>query len=134
MKVGEVKKFTIPKEYAVTLAGTYKVDFNVYTKDMKPLHRLSKNFVVIAPSQPLVKTTTPKKGRAQPTARPAEYPHFGVGVYANTLNPSGGATTLLWPLKYVGIQGSYTVGSFTTTEGRLLARFPLSLGLIRTLG
>lgn len=129
IKAGEVKKFTIPKEYSVTLAGTYKVDFDVYTKDMKPLHRVSKNFVVIEPSQPLVKTITPKKESAQATAQPSEYPHFGVGLYANTLNPSGGATVLLWPLKYVGIEGTYTVGSFTTTEGRLLARFPLSSGI-----
>ncbi len=119
MKAGELKKFTIPKEYAMTLAGTYKVDFNVYTKDMKPLHRLSKNFVVIDTSLPLEKAVV----------KPAEYPHIGVGLYANTLNPSGGATVLLWPLKYVGIQGTYTVGSFTTTEGRLLVRFPLSLGI-----
>jgi hypothetical protein len=96
---------------------------------MKPLHRLSKNFVVIDPSLPLVKKMTPKKDIAQATVQPAEYPHFGVGVYANTLNSSIGATTLLWPLKYVGIQGSYTVGSFTTTEGRLLARFPISSGI-----
>jgi hypothetical protein len=129
MKAGEVKKFTIPREYAMTLAGTYKVDFNVYTKDMKPLHRLSKNFVVIDKSLPLVKKMAPTKEITLVTAQPAEYPHFGVGVYANTLNPSVGATALLWPLKYVGIQGSYTVGSFTTTEGRLLGRFPLSWGI-----
>jgi Outer membrane protein beta-barrel domain len=137
MKDGEVKQFTIPKEYRINLAGSYKVDFNVYTKDMKPLHRLSKSFVVIDPSLPLSKTITPKKDMAgttalssgQASARSAEYQHIGVGLYANTLNPSGGATVLLWPLKYVGIQGSYTVGSFTTAEGRLLARFPLSSGI-----
>jgi hypothetical protein len=137
MKAGDVRLFTIPKDYAMTLAGSYKVDFNVYTKDMKPLHRLSRNFVVIDSSQPLVKTTTPKKGvtnktalsSEQASAQQAEYQHFGGGVYANTLNTTGGATVLLWPLKYVGIEGSYTVGSFTTTEGRLLVRFPLSSGI-----
>lgn len=137
MMAGEIKKFTIPREYAMTLAGSYKVDFNVYTKDMKPLHRLSKNFVVIGTSLPLEKTVAPKKdltgttalSSAQASAKPAKYPLFGVGVYANTLNTSVGATALLWPLKYVGIEGSYTVGSFTTTEGRLLARFPLSSGI-----
>jgi outer membrane protein W len=137
MKAGEVKQFTIPKEYAVTLAGSYKVEFNVYTKDMKPMNRLSRSFVAIDPSQPLVKKTTPKKDVAgtaalssgQASAHAAEYPHFGVGVYANTLNLAGGATVLLWPLKYVGIEGSYTVGTFTTTEGRLLARYPLSSGI-----
>jgi hypothetical protein len=137
MKAGEVRKFTIPKEYAVTLAGSYKVDFNVYTKDMKPINRLSKSFVVIDSSQPLVKTITPKKelvgtaalSSGQASAQAAEYQHFGVGLYANTLNTSGGATVLLWPFKYVGIEGTYTVGSFTTTEGRLLARYPLFSGI-----
>jgi hypothetical protein len=129
MKAGEVRKFAIPKEYAVTLAGSYKVDFNVYTKDMKPINRLSKSFVVID-----LKTITPKKelvGTAalspgQAFVQAAEYQHFGVGLYANTLNTSGGATAFLWPLKYVGIEGSYTVGTFTITEGRLLGRYPLS--------
>ena len=136
MKAGEIKQFTIPKEYRMNLAGSYKVEFDVYTKDMKPLHRLSKSFVVIDSSLQLEKTTTPKKGAGttalssgQASAQPAEYPHIGVGVYANTLNLTGGATVLLWPFKYVGIQGSYTVGSFTTTEGRLLARFPLFSGI-----
>jgi hypothetical protein len=142
IKAGEVKKFTIPKEYAVTLAGSYKVEFNVYTKDMKPMNKLSKSFVVIDPSQPLLKTTTPKKdvvgsaalSSGKASARAAENPVFGVGAYANTLNPAGGVTVLLWPLKYVGIEGTYTVGSFTTTEGRLLARFPLSWGINPYLG
>ena len=136
MKAGEVKKFTIPREYAITLAGTYKVDFNVYTRDMKPLHRLSRNFLVIDLSRPLEKTIIPKKDAGttavspgQASVQPAEYPHIGVGVYANTLNLSGGATVLLWPLKYVGIEGSYTVGTFTIVEGRLLARLTLSSGI-----
>lgn len=129
MKAGEVKKFIIPKEYGVPVAGTYKVDFNVYTKDLKPLHRLSKSFVVIDQTLPPSKAIIPKKEISQAIAQPAEYPHFGIGLYANTLNPSGGATVLLWPLKYVGIQGSYTMGSFTITEVRLLARFPFSAGI-----
>ena len=136
MKAGEIRQFTIPKEYRMNLAGSYKVEFNVYTRDMKPLHRLSKNFLVIDPSRPLEKTVTPKKDAGttalpsgQASVQPAEYPHFGVGVYANTLNLSGGATVFLWPLKYVGIEGSYTVGTFTIAEGRLLARLPLSSGI-----
>ena len=41
---------------------------------------------------------------------------------------------ILWPFKYVGLQGSYTVGSFTITEGRVLARMPLSSGINPYLG
>lgn len=52
----------------------------------------------------------------------------------NTANTAGGATLLLWPLKYVGLQGSYTMGWFTTTEGRLLARAPLASGINPYLG
>jgi hypothetical protein len=60
--------------------------------------------------------------------------HVGVGIYANTLNGAGGAMILLWPFKYVGLQGSYTTGSFTITEGRVLARLPLSSGINPYLG
>ena len=41
---------------------------------------------------------------------------------------------ILWPFKYVGFQGSYTAGSFTITEGRVLVRLPLSSGINPYLG
>jgi hypothetical protein len=141
MRTGDIKSFNIPKEYKMKSAGTYKVDFNVYSRDMRSLHRLSKTFVAVAPSLPPVKTTTPVDGGASAEAAfkrapgsPAEYRSVGVGLYANTLNSTGGATMLLWPFKHVGLQASYTVGSFSTAEGRILARYSLSSGVTPYLG
>jgi hypothetical protein len=141
MRTGDIRSFTIPKEYKMKLTGTYKVDFNVYSRDMLPLHRLSKTFVAVAPSLQPAKKTTPIDGgaRTQATSEraagsPAEYRSIGVGLYANTLNSTGGATMLLWPFKHVGLQASYTVGSFTIAEGRVLARLPLSSGTTPYLG
>jgi hypothetical protein len=141
MRTGDIRSFTIPKEYKMKLTGTYKVDFNVYSRDMLPLHRLSKTFVAVAPSLQPAKKTTPIDGgaRTQATSEraagsPAEYRSIGVGLYANTLNSTGGATMLLWPFKHVGLQASYTVGSFTIAEGRVLARYPFPSGITPYLG
>jgi len=41
---------------------------------------------------------------------------------------------LLWPFKHVGLQASYTGGSFTIAEGRILARYPFSSGITPYLG
>ncbi len=142
MRSGEIRSFTIPKTYDVKLAGTYKVDFNVYSRDMKPLHSLSKTFVAVDPSRPPEKTAKPEgegpHDKVIPSGKEAIYPtesrHVGLGVYANALNSTGGATMLLWPFKYVGFQGSYTAGSFTIAEGRILARLRLSSGINPYLG
>jgi hypothetical protein len=135
IKAGETKTFLIPKEYEAKSGGIFKVDFGVYSRDMSPLNRLSKTFTVDEPSRPPVKTTARESAtRSSVTSsgivsgQPADDHHFGLGVYVNTVNSAGGATLLLWPFKYVGLQGSYTLGVFTTAEGRLLARFPLSAG------
>jgi Outer membrane protein beta-barrel domain len=143
MRDGDLRSFTIPKEYGMKLAGTYKVDFNVYSRDMLPMHRLSKTFVAVDQTIPSAKTITPKEDRArlepatgQAAGHPAEseYPHFGVGLYADTLHSTGGATLLLLPFKYVGLQANYTEGSFTIAEGRILVRFPFSSGITPYLG
>jgi hypothetical protein len=141
MRTGDIRSFTIPKEYEMKLAGTYKVDFNVYSKDMLPLHRFSKTFVAVDRTTTPAKTTASEEERARSettsgraAGRHAEYPHLGVGLYADTLHSTGGATMLLWPFKYVGLQASYSVGSFSIAEGRLLARLPLSSGITPYLG
>jgi hypothetical protein len=142
MRAGEIRTFTVPKQYDVKASGTYKVDFNVYTRDMRPLHRVSKTFVATDSTQPPVKATVPEKADAiagvppprQAAGSPTAGRHIGLGLYANTLNGSGGASMLLWPFKYVGLQASYTAGVNTITEGRLLARFPLSSGINPYLG
>ncbi|HEY6010638.1 MAG TPA: outer membrane beta-barrel protein [Nitrospirota bacterium] len=140
LRPGELRTFTVPKQYDIKAAGTYKVDFNVYTRDMRPLHRLSKTFIAVDEAQPPVKTAVPaapEKSLPLAAARPpktATTPletdrHFGFGLYANTFNGAGGATMLLWPFRHVGMQAIYAVGVNTITEGRLLVRFPLSSGI-----
>ncbi len=142
MKAGEIRSFSIPGEYEIKSAGSYSVDFNLYSKDMQPLQRLTKTFVAVDPSLPPAKTKPPEKRRPVDYSilnRHAadyrdEYRIVGLGVYSNTLNGTGGVTMLLWPFKYVGLQGSYTMGLFTIAEGRLLARYPLPSGLNAYLG
>jgi len=136
MRAGEVRTFVVPKEYEIKSAGSYKVDFNVYTPDMRPLHRLSKTFVAVDATQPPVKKMVPEEAITDAAAsppkpvsgHPVESRHIGFGLYANALNGAGGATMLLWPFKHVGLQASYMAGSFTIAEGRLLVGFPLSSG------
>jgi len=159
IKAGESQVFSIPKEYEMKLKGVYKVDFSLYSKDMRPLNKLSKSFTVVEPphppiqktseavvtdstgtlsGQPLVQKTseavaTDSTGTLPGKASDHNKP-IGVGVYVNTVNSAVGAIILLWPLKYVGFQGSYTMGEFTTAEVRLLARLPLSAGINPYLG
>jgi opacity protein-like surface antigen len=141
MRAGDIRSFAIPKEYGVKLIGTYTVDFNIYSSDMLPVHKLSKTFVAVDQSLPTVKTTTPERDRGrigsvtgQAAGRHAESLSFGVGLYADTLHGTGGATMLLWPFQSVGLQASYTEGSFMVAEGRLLVRFPLTAGITPYLG
>lgn len=142
MRAGDIRSFTIPKEYDMKLAGTYKVDFNVYTRDRRPLHTLSKTFVAVDLTRPPLITAEQEvsgpRHKAIPPKQeilsPAETRHVGFGMYANTFNGTGGATVLLWPFKHVGFQGSYTAGSFRIAEGRLLVRLPLFRGMDPYLG
>ena len=138
MRAGDIKSFTIPKNYEIKLAGSYTVDFSIYSKKMLPMHKLSVTFTVVDQSlkpAPAPPESSRVRGEATSVAdRPAEYKHLGIGVYSNTLNSTGGAAMILWPFKYVGFQGSYTVGSYTITEGRVLARLPLSSGINPYLG
>ena len=60
IKAGDSKSFSIPKEYDAKMQGVYKVDFGVYSKDMRPLHRLSKTFTVVDQSRTRSKTTSPQ--------------------------------------------------------------------------
>ena len=130
---GEVKKITVPQEYEAKLAGVYKVDFNIYSKDMRPIHRLSRTFVVKeASEQTAVAAGQPKP--AKEAAGAAETRRFGIGAFGNAANPAGGATIVVWSSKFAGLQGSYSTGKFTTVEGRLLFRLPLSSGFNPYLG
>ena len=141
MRAGDIRSFTIPKNYDIKTVGNYKVDFNVYSMDMKPLHSQSKKFTVVDQALPPAQTTPSEEERAhiesaagQAAPRHEEDKHFAVGLCADTVHGTGGATVLLWPFKYAGLQASYTGGSFTIFEGRLLSRFPLSSGITPYLG
>lgn len=121
---GAAKEFSPPDEYDVKLAGKYKIEFHVYSADMR--HRFgtrSTTFSVIPPSLP-AEHKVPARAEAQPH-RVAEWNSFGVGFYGNMLNPAGGATLMLWPFQNVGFQGTYTVGTFTSYEARLLVKLDL---------
>jgi hypothetical protein len=126
------RTITVPKEYDTSAAGTYRVEVLVYSGDMK--HRLAKRshtFDVVERRQ------SEKSGKQAPARaregaaidmaaqeRPRTY--LGLGIYGNALNPAGGGMVLLWPSKYVGLEGIYSTGEFTSYEGRLLAKTDLS--------
>ena len=137
VKPDETKGFSVPKEYDIQLAGVYKVEFSVYSLDMQPLSKGMNRFIVSAAPLSAGTTTTPTTPKTQKTGsagagaaakkaarRPADYPRFGLGLQGNVVNGAGGATMQFWPFKQVGLQASYTMGYFTTTEARLLVRFP----------
>jgi hypothetical protein len=134
---GEYKEFTIPKDkFEVQLAGFYWVEFNVYTKDMRPLIRLTKSFVAIDPVRSTIKPT-PQKIEAQTESSESKEAgnqlpltstrrYIGVGGFVNAVNFSAGPTVIFWPLKNIAIQGSYGDGTFTSYEIRGFYRFNMS--------
>jgi hypothetical protein len=134
MMGGEIRKFSIPKEFGVWVKGSYKVDFSVYSRDMLPLARLSRKFTVLDVSSVTQKTKQPEQEKKQaaavtisPTpAQTGDRRLLGIGAAVNTSSMSGGATMSLWPFRNVGLQGSYLTGRFTIIEGRVLARYPIA--------
>jgi len=137
---GEARGFSLPKEYDVKMEGVYKVNFGVYSKDMRPLHNLSKSFAVVDSSRPRVSTTSPQLATGgtgtsfRKSFRRPDYHRIAAGVTLNAVNTARGATLLYWPFKHLGLQASYSMGAFTTAEARLLARHPLSAGFTPYLG
>lgn len=119
------KDFVLSYLFDISQAGRYKVEFNVYSPDMRRrLARSVKDFLVgeKAPETPGRKAREAER-KAVPKGPERGRDIFGVGIYGNALNPSGGGTVMLWPHDNVGLQGSYTVGTFTFAEARLLVRF-----------
>jgi hypothetical protein len=133
---GEKKAITLPKEYDTKLAGVYKVEFVIYSADMRlRIHGLSRTFTVgeTVVSRPAEKQME-RQGQEQNRSQAPERTYLGIGVYGNSLNPAGGATILLWPFRNVGLQGIYTVGLFTSYEGRLLVKIESQSGFNPYLG
>lgn len=133
---GEKKSIPLPKEYDTKLAGVYKVEFVIYSTDMRRrIHGLSRTFTVAetAMLRPAEKQME-RQGQERKRSQAQERTYLGIGVYGNSLNPAGGATIMLWPFRNVGLQGIYTVGVFTSYEGRLLAKIESQSGFNPYLG
>jgi hypothetical protein len=139
LKAGGSRTIFVPGGYDTDLAGVYKVDFNVYTKDMRPMSRLSKTFTVTAPGAAMTQVAPPEKREAErPVVNKSEHSernhYLGIGAFGTAMNPAGGASLYLWSSKYSGLQASYSTGQFTTVEGRLLLRYPLGSGIAPYIG
>jgi hypothetical protein len=117
-----MREFALPKGYDISLAGRYRVEFNVYSVDMRRrLAARSTAFSVASPAHPA--------GRKPPPEPAAIRNTLGIGIFGNVFNPAGGGTVLLWPFERVGLQGTYTIGRFTTIEARLLVKFDRVAGV-----
>ncbi len=49
--------------------------------------------------------------------------NIGIGGFVNTFNTSGGPSVLFWPLRNIGIHGTYGFGTLTSYEIRGMYRF-----------
>jgi hypothetical protein len=129
---GAARAITVPKEYNTSVAGTYRVEIIVYSVDMKRRYASrSRSFTVVDRRQVQMQgKKEPEKGKAGAAIASAgaerERVYAGLGIYGNALNPAGGGTLFLWPSRYMGVQGLYSIGAFTSYEGRLLAKVDLS--------
>ncbi len=131
---GERTWISVPKEYDTKRAGVYKVEFVIYSADMlRQIQVRSQTFTVTEMTMPPQAEERRAKGQGM-RGEMQERTYLGVGVYGNSLNPAGGATILLWPFRSVGLQGIYTVGQFTSYEGRVLVKIESQSGLNPYLG
>jgi len=116
----QFREIKLPKEYDIKQPGTYKVEYFVYNANKSKIYdsRL-KTFIV--GSQPEAKT--------QKSAVKAVENHLGIGGFVNAFNFSAGPALVLWPVRNVGIQAFYGVGTFKTYDIRVLYRFSTTGGL-----
>jgi len=123
LRTGGAREFTLPKMFDTKLIGRYKIEYNVYSADMRRrFASRTAGFSAGPAAQPAVPAAA-AAGKEAPRRPQAELHAFGLGVSANAFNPAGGGTVMLWPFRNVGLQGTYTVGTFTSYEARLLVRF-----------
>jgi hypothetical protein len=122
-----IRTIIVPKEYDTSADGTYRVEILVYSDDMKHrLARRSSTFEVMARQAEKPGKKKPSEAREGIKMKEEQHAYMGLGLYGNVFNPAGGGMVLLWPSKYVGLEGIYTIGEFTSYEGRLIARISLS--------
>lgn len=128
----EKKSFTLPREYGTTLAGTYRIEYSVYSSDMeKQYGTRSRSFTVTARTRPAEASAVREKKKDLPGGQKEPQPQtpgtrFAAGVTGNIVNTAGGVTILAWPLPQVGLQASYAVGTITSREVRILGRYERS--------
>jgi hypothetical protein len=124
------RPIAVPQEYDSSTTGTYRVDIIVYSEDMKRRYALrSRSFEVIARERGHGPGSVPaqmKEAVPGPLREERERVYAGIGLYGNVFNPAVGGTIFLWPSKYLGVQGLYSMGAFVSYEGRLLAKYDLS--------
>jgi hypothetical protein len=131
---GQSKDYVFTTILDTKQTGSYSVEYNVYSADMRRrLASSSRTFAVGEPAPPgaeAAKAPPPAPAAKEEPKRPAAALNtLGIGIYGNALNPAGGVTALWWPSEYVGLQASYTAGTFATAEARLLARFGRVMGV-----
>lgn len=122
-RTGEPRDFLLPKMFDTMLIGRYKVEYNVYSADMRRRFASSASVFSVGLAAKPVAPPPPAAAKEAPRRPPEEPYSFGLGAWGNALNPAGGGTLLLWPSRSVGLQGTYTVGTFSSFEARLLVRF-----------
>jgi len=122
------RTIVLPQHYDTSATGSYRVEVLVYTSDMS--RRLARELSAfeVAEQRTIDKdrqkrTPVERKGSAVDAEKQMQERRYaGAGFYGNTLNPAAGATLLLWPFRNLGVQGLWSTGVFTSSEGRLLAK------------
>jgi hypothetical protein len=132
---GESRLFSVPKEYETGVAGIYKIEVVIYSDDMRRrLNGLSRTFTVSGRPRSFSGGTKLPAERQEPVSGSERFPGAreraaaGIGIYADALNRTEGATLLVWPFKRTGLQVNFMRGTFTSYEGRLLVTFRRSPG------
>ena len=133
---GSVKSYPIPRVYSTKLVGEYSIAFTIYSGDMR--RRIAASSTKFTVSDKPQEAKVPDKAAvAAAAAAPVKKGPvrdegtgytLGIGAYGNASNPAGGATMLVWAGKYIGLQASYTVGEFTSSEVRLLGKLATASG------
>ncbi len=126
------RSISVPQEYDTSVKGAYRVEIIVYSEDMKRRYASQNAVFSVIERQQMQQSRKkePEGGKEQAAVGKAgterERVYAGLGIYGNALNPAGGGVLMLWPSKYVGLEGLYSTGEFTSYEGRLLFKYDMS--------
>ncbi|MDA8098130.1 MAG: hypothetical protein M0042_00725 [Nitrospiraceae bacterium] len=121
---GDVKQFPFAAGFDTTATGTYRIEYVVYSVDMRKRLAARAMTFEVGGAPPVEEQAAPAQAEVRSgRSREQERFYLAAGITGNALNPAGGATVLLWPFSSIGVQGSYTVGTFASVEGRIIARY-----------